>query len=241
MEFQTYLDFVRRESAALAAAAASVSLETGVPSCPGWTMGQLVAHIGQAQEWAQRLIEARAQEPQPFEACAPGLEGEPLIQWFRERTAALVATFEATDPATPLWNWTNNRSAGFWARREAHEVAIHRWDAQNAAGLPHPIDPRLAVDGADELLEILSFIAPQSFVGAGESIHLHATDVPGELLIRLGPKGLEVTREHGRADAVGRGTASDIALFLWGRLPLSALEVTGDEALLTRFQLLTAR
>jgi len=32
-----------------------------------------------------------------------------------------------------------------------------------------------------------------------------------------------------------RGTASDLLLFLWGRIPASQLEVFGDAALLNRY------
>lgn len=38
------------------------------------------------------------------------------------------------------------------------------------------------------------------------------------------------------ADVVARGTASDLDLFVWGRVPPSALEVTGDASLLERWQ-----
>jgi len=40
---------------------------------------------------------------------------------------------------------------------------------------------------------------------------------------------LNVTNEHGRGDAAVRGTASDLALFMWNRR-LPGLEYFGDEA-----------
>ena len=45
-----------------------------------------------------------------------------------------------------------------------------------------------------------------------------------------------VTREHAKGDVAARGTASDLLLFLWGRVPATALEVFGDAALLDRFR-----
>jgi hypothetical protein len=41
-----------------------------------------------------------------------------------------------------------------WARRQAHEAAVHRVDAQRAAGAARPggVDAGFAADGLDELL-----------------------------------------------------------------------------------------
>jgi hypothetical protein len=61
----------------------------------------------------------------------------------------------------------------------------------------------------------------------GRSVHLHATDAAGEWLIRFAPEGLEVTTGHAAGDAAVRGPAGELLLWLWGRRPLSGLEVFG--------------
>ncbi|MGC4121792.1 MAG: maleylpyruvate isomerase family mycothiol-dependent enzyme [Myxococcales bacterium] len=235
-----YLQAIRNESAALADAAAGASLETKVPTCLDWDLRKLVTHLAQVQRWIAFVVRTRAQERpdrSTFDALAPT---EPdLIAGFRKATAELVELLSATDPTTEIWTWTPNRKARYWQRRQAHEAAIHRWDGQNAVGRPKPIETALAVDGIDELLEMLPFV-PGDRTGAGESIHLHCTDAPGEWLVRLGAKGLEVEKTHAKGDAAIRGTASDLDLFLWGRLPPTALEVFGDAALVARFQGMTA-
>jgi predicted lipid carrier protein YhbT len=71
--------------------------------------------------------------------------------------------------------------------------------------------------------------------GAGETIHLHATDGDGEWLMRLAPGEVTVTREHAKGDVAGRGSASDLLLFLYGRVAPDALEVFGDAPLLARW------
>lgn len=240
METNTYIEVIRRKSAAFTEAAARVSFDTTVPSCPGWRMRELVSHLGQAQEWSRQMVETRARERLPFQESRPVIEDDRLLSWFADQTVLLISALEGTDPAIPIWNWTGRGGVGFWARRQAHEAAVHCWDAHQAVGNPKPIDPQLAVDGANELLELLPIIDPKRFVGAGESIHLHAKDTEGEWMIRLGREGLEVSHDHAKGDAAGCGTASDIDLFLWGRVPLSALEVFGDAALLNRLQSLTA-
>jgi uncharacterized protein (TIGR03083 family) len=139
-----------------------------------------------------------------------------------------------------VWTWTSDQTARFWARRQAQELAIHRWDAQTAAGEPRPIDRALAVDGIQEVFDILPErpgVAP--IRGAGETIHLHCTDGDGEWLIRLGADGIVVTNEHAKGDVAARGTASDLMLLVWGRIPPAGVDVFGDAALLARWQELT--
>jgi uncharacterized protein (TIGR03083 family) len=127
----------------------------------------------------------------------------------------------------------------FWVRRRAHETTEHRVDAESAAGNVAAIDPAFASDGIDEYLMMF---APRFGAGLGElggSLHLHCTDVEGEWLIVPGPDGIVVTREHAKGDVAARGRAEDLLLLLWGRRGPSdatpAVEVFGDEALLTRF------
>ena len=68
------------------------------------------------------------------------------------------------------------------------------------------------------------------------SIHVHCTDTEGEWLVRRDGDDLVVTREHAKGDVAARGSASDLLLFLWGRRPVSALDVFGDGDLLDRFR-----
>jgi uncharacterized protein (TIGR03083 family) len=239
MDHQDYLDAIRHESAALADAAAAVVLETPVPTCLDWDMAHLVTHIAQVQQWARLIVATHATERPPRSALPTPPERAGLIRWFREATQDLLETLTTTDPATPVWTWTNERRAAYWARRQVHEVAIHRWDAQHATGAAQPIATALATNGVDELLEMLPFV-PGERKGAGETVHLHCTDTPGEWLVRLGTGGLEVERAHAKGDAAARGRASDLDLFLWGRLPVDGLEVFGDAALVARLQTLTA-
>jgi len=239
MNYRDYLDLIGSESAALADAAASVPLTTPVPMCLDWTMAVLVTHAAQGQHWMRLLVDTHAKERLPLSALPQPPEPAALIPWFREATRAILATLGAADPAAPVWTWTNERRVGFWARRQTHEIAVHRWDAQHAAGVATPLPTMLAADGVDELLELLPFL-PGTRTGAGETVRLHCTDAPGEWLVRLAPSGLEVTREHTKGDAAARGPASDLDLFLWGRAPLEALEVFGDRDLLVRLQQVTA-
>ena len=52
---------------------------------------------------------------------------------------------------------------------------------------------------------------------------------------QVDPEGVTVRREHARGDVAARGSASDLALFLYNRVGPEKLEVFGNAALLERF------
>jgi hypothetical protein len=68
----------------------------------------------------------------------------------------------------------------------------------------------------------------------GDTVHLNCTDTEGEWLLALERDRVDVRTGHAKGDCAARGSASDLLLFLWGRLPASRLEVLGDGGLLAR-------
>jgi hypothetical protein len=65
------------------------------------------------------------------------------------------------------------------------------------------------------------------------TLHLHATDVEGEWLVRLGEDGVTFTLGHAKGDVALRGTAEDLLLWCWNRVPVDErFEVFGDASLL---------
>jgi hypothetical protein len=121
----------------------------------------------------------------------------------------------------------------------ALETAIHRWDAQLAHGEPAPVEAALAAEGIEETFEVMVFArrvwAEHPRQGAGETYHFHRTDGPGEWLVRFPPEGPVIGREHAKGDIALRGSASDLFLFLWQRIPAERLEIFGDRRLVERY------
>jgi hypothetical protein len=122
----------------------------------------------------------------------------------------------------------------------AIETALHRFDAEGAHGDGRPIDTDLALVAIDELFEVLLPSRGTSGLDrSGETLHLHATDVEagqGEWLITLGADGVAVEHVHAKGDVAVRGTASDLLLLLWNRVPADRFEVFGDRGLLDRWR-----
>jgi uncharacterized protein (TIGR03083 family) len=241
MQHRVYVEAIRADGAGLAAAASAAGLRTPVPTCPLWSVADLLGHVGRIHRWVAQLVAQRATERGAHwsEAEPPGDVG--LLAWFTEGVPLLADALESAGPDARVWSWTADATSGFWARRQAHETSIHRYDAQLAAGRPLPPDGALAADGIDELLEVLPYRPTQRHPGGdGETVHLHCTDRDGEWLVRLLPVSIEVTRAHAKGDVAVRGAASDLFLYLYGRVGSDALEVFGDADLLALFRELVA-
>ena len=169
---------------------------------------------------------------------APLPDGTDVHAYLRAGADRLGATLRAADLDAVVWTFRGPRPVRWWLRRQAQETTVHAWDAVVAAGGSLAIAPDVAVDGIDELLDDMAppAFAAAAFGGAGETIHLHATDATGEWLVTVGPDGYTVGREHAKGDVAARGPAEDLLLALWGRRPLDGLETFGDAGLLARFR-----
>ncbi|HXH59226.1 maleylpyruvate isomerase family mycothiol-dependent enzyme [Iamia sp.] len=229
---------IAAEGGAVAALPAS-GLGTAVPSCPGWSVERLVGHLGRVHVWAAAFL-AAGPDGGEVDAGPRPPKGEAVLAWYREALDGLLAQLDRQDPAAPTTSFAGPSTAAFWFRRQAHEIAMHRWDAQDAItpGGAIPFRTPAAVDGIDEWLDV--FVPrvldaaggpPSELIGA--TLHLHCTDDglaagTGEWLIRLTEAGAEITRAHAKGDAAVRGEASDILLAVWHRVPLDGLDVVGD-------------
>jgi uncharacterized protein (TIGR03083 family) len=234
------VDALRREGAALGAVPLD---DVDVPTCPEWNLPELVTHVGWVHRWQAAPL--RTDDPDRLVAIDRSAEIplDELSDWYHDGFLDLLGALDATPPDRPCPSFAGPRPATFWARRAAHETAIHRWDAEAATGRATPLDPAQAVDIVDEMFEV---VVPRRFDPAAwehepSSIHLHATDLGpdsglhGEWLVVLGSDGVRVTREHAKGDVAARGTISDLALLMTGRLPPARLEVFGDTVHLDRW------
>lgn len=241
METQRYLDQLARNSERLADAAAAAGTGADVPTCPGWTVKDLLDHCVTGDGWARTIVEqgqAGSTERVLPDEADPSLQGGALVDAFRAGARALLDTLGSVPPDTSVWTFSStNRTASFWLRRRSQETSIHRYDAEAAAGTPTALDAALAVDGIDELFTVFLPRLVSNFGDVGDgTVHLHCTDLAGEWLVTTRGGEVTVTQEHAKGDVAARGSASDLLLFLWGRTSAEALEVFGDADLLARFR-----
>jgi uncharacterized protein (TIGR03083 family) len=237
MDPQEHLATIHDESSRLVDAAERAGLDAPVPSCPDWTVADLLGHVGTVQRWSAGIVERQATTKEyPADVGRPE-DPAALPEWVRTGAHRLVEVCAATPPDTAVWTFPGMGDASFWFRRQAHEVALHRIDADLAEGTPRPsLTGPLARDGIDEFLDVVvEFRLRDRMRGEGETVHLHCTDGDGEWLLRFTADGPTVERVHAKGDVAARGSASDLLLAVRSRLDPSALEVFGDEAVLLRF------
>jgi uncharacterized protein (TIGR03083 family) len=228
-----HLEGLRTAMVAFARYADRAGMAAPVPTCPGWTVRDLVAHQGMVHRWAAGLL--RGEGSLDGDAAAVEAEGRTAddpLEWLRDGAIELVEaiTRAPADVRAPVFLNDAPRPREFWARRQCHETCIHAVDALSAVFGRRPdaaetwLGAHLAADGIDELLG--GFVTrPMSRLRCDEDAVLVVApvDVPGWWLLRLGPRPAVTERGTGpvpdlpQADWELTGTAVELYLALWNR------------------------
>ncbi len=230
MSHQGHLAVIKQNRAALLSDATASSMADPVPTCPGWTVADLLTHHGGVCRWAAEIVgQAREDNLSVAEldlAMTAPTDREGLLAWYADSTAQLLLALE-TAPDGPALVFLRDAPSPrkFWARRQAHESTIHRVDALSAqlGTLPTTaaanIATYLAVDGIDELL--MGFLPRRSSnLRADEPIVVAVapTDSPACWTIAISTDPPVTTTGLARgADTTLTGSASALYLGLWNR------------------------
>ncbi len=242
----TQLTAITTESTRIADLAAVSNPLSAVPSCPGWTLADLIWHVAEVQYFWASIVSDLLQKPDRVPQLKRPADAE-LQSLLIEQTERLTTALAAHPPDTECWSWHEpGRYVGWVIRRQVHEALVHRVDAELAADALTPIDDELAADGVAEILEVM----------------LDASDLPGWATFE--PDGrtallasnaglawaLELGRFRGTSPASGTdyndpalrlveesvtptatisGSAAALDLWLWGRGGVGELVVAGDD------------
>jgi len=187
--------------------AAAGDLADPVPTCPGWSLADLVLHLGEVHLWAAHAIVNGA--PDGNESY----DGEPagLVDWYRGTARRLLEVLESRAPDAPAWTFGPDKVTAFWRRRQVHETLMHGYDALAAVGreADWAIDPALAWDGVEEI-ETMFYprqVRLERTAPLGGTLRLTPTDVDAPSLdIGSGDPVAELT-----------GPSSYLLLALWKR------------------------
>jgi uncharacterized protein (TIGR03083 family) len=237
---------------------AAAEPDADVPTCPGWTVGDLVAHVGQTQRWVSEIVERRIVDPAqlPMEiAVAPQAPGD-WPAWLSDGGHRAAEVFSDEALAAPVFNAAaDDRTGGeFWLSSLLNETVVHGADAAFSAGRDPEIDADVAADLVSNHLAMLTSPTwavqrPESagaLRGSGETLRWRASDAPGpdvasEWLVRRTPEGATWQVGPGSggaadvtADVTVTGPARSLLLVLTRRLGLAeetAVTVEGDAGL----------
>ncbi len=213
---------------------------TIVPTMPDWTVEKLVRHVTFVHRMAMAVLSVPASGgmAEAIAAVEKPLRGPRFLDDYREAASTMLVVFAQADPAKEVPTFLGPRTADYWIRRQLHEVAIHRFDVQNAVhqvggARPDRMDPAGAADGIGEWAEEFLTRVPIDQLPAltGRTIHLHTDDgTAGEYFMDFSANRAVVTREHRKGDVALRGSAENLFLAMWRRRPLEVLDIVGDES-----------
>ena len=243
LTFADHLRLISERSAAFrAAVAAAPALDMQVPTHPGRTLFDLVQHVGLARRKSAAIVAAGPADAPPEKSAwddgtgAPR-EREALLAWWTESIEQLTSVLREAGPDRSCWTWWDDspspQTSGAWARRQVPEIAVHTYDAQLTLGAPQPLPEEVALDGFDDCQFTLC-ATTVAWPHAPAVVEYHAVEGRSWRL-RLSRDGAQVARltpatgeGPETADASARGTASDLVLFFYGRIPLDSLQFEGD-------------
>lgn len=229
-----YLSAIETHSAGFAEATRG-NLGANVEHCPDWDVADLVWHLTQVHWFWATIAEGRLTEP-PDESRRPERPSdEALVDTFEAGARRLIEVLRASDQNFPVWTWASQKDIGFITRHQVQEAAVHHWDAVNAGrGTTHHIDPAIAADSVEEFLtfSVSSEADPAEppRPALSGSFVLQAQDIEAAWTIRDGgiPGTIRFEPErHDSFDAV-TATASDLLLWLYGRVELNTAPVPND-------------
>jgi uncharacterized protein (TIGR03083 family) len=217
-------------------AVAQDAADPPVPSCPEWTMPDLVRHVAEVYVDKTETMRHNKEQSSP-----PALSSDDPLTALDGAYVALVAELTARSSADTTATWYGpDQTVGFWVRRMAQETVIHRVDGEQAAGVEQaPIPDDLAVDGIDEVLvrflSYMSFEYPRMLgdrlTGCdGRAVLVDAGHTRWS--VRLAPSGLAVsTGPFDETAARVSGTPVAVLLWLWRRADDTVVTVDGDAEL----------
>lgn len=229
MHSYDYLTSIETGGRALLDLVADADLDLPVPTCPDWTLRDVVEHVSGASRWVSTCVSSGLTAQQRILPPGPAERTE-LLEWARESLDDLLAVLSATAPDDLVWTPIRGALGSVWWRRKAAlEVAIHHADAQSALGhRPKTIDPRLALAGVDEYAEeflpLMLLMVTEPPVTA---VLLSPNDIDDSRTLSLIPAGDD--RDPGAASVVLEASASDLLLWMWNRVPDGTLTVHGDD------------
>jgi uncharacterized protein (TIGR03083 family) len=236
-----HLDLLVQEGVRYIAAIERADPGAVVPTCPEWTLRELVHHTGGVHRWATRIVTERATAPiaEELETIAGGWpDDQDLAPWFRAGHALLCDALRAAPDDIDVFHFfTGPSPLIFWQRRQLHETTIHRVDAELVSGPVSPISVAHAVDGIDEMLT--GFLPRRSSKlrpSSPTTLAVQPTDSDAGWVVSASQEPSTTSRERAEGDVVLRGPAADLYLLLWNRRSLDGLDVEGDASLLDQWR-----
>ena len=239
MDFQRYCAETVTQTELLTAGVTGADLSARVPSCPEWSLGGLLRHLGKAHGWIEEVVRTRAEGPvpDPSREVDGDDSGEPPSQWLLDGANRLADTLRDAGPDTEVWTPLAPAPVSFFARRMTHETLVHRADAMLAAGRPFTAEPDVVVDAIDEWMELDALPvhfeynpAKRDLLGPGRTLSFRAND--SDVAWHVDLTGVSIVNRRGddQAAVTVEAPLTELLLIIYRRQ--DPIGVTGDAELL---------
>ncbi|MEV6200883.1 maleylpyruvate isomerase N-terminal domain-containing protein [Streptomyces sp. NPDC051771] len=217
---------------------------TPVPTCPGWTLGDLTRHLGTVHGWAAHLVTVRPATRVRAAGLALDAPADPAAYpaWFAARAEGFAAAARAADPAAPVWSPGAEPYVRHYPRHVLAETVVHLADAEIAlTGTARPLAPGTAAEALDHYLATAPHIPwiaePLAHLDRdGAVLRLDARDSGAAWTLVLGGGGFAWSRGGGGTEPTATVTADagDLLLLLHRRYDADDPRFTlaGDRGLL---------
>lgn len=261
LEPSRYLDHLHQESARFRAVLTDADPAARVPTCPDWSVADLLRHLTEVQYFWARTVNHRPAAPDPEKGWGdpPRQESHAaMLAYYDDTLATLENALAGARPDEPAWTWSTDQSIAFILRRQAHEALIHRLDAEVVTGEVTALDPLLATDGVHEALDLMFGEQPPwgAFAADDDHVCVQVRDTDTQVWVQLGhftgtdPEDgtvrdgpdLRVVPDPGAEPAlVLEGDAGDLDAWLWHRRDDARLDWAGDDDVRRRFTAILSR
>lgn len=207
-----------------------------VPTCPGWSISDLVTHLSFGLGVCYPIAAATPPATSAdlvfsnADRSSIGLMGLEAVESFRANLRNCVTALKEMDPAAPCWTYAGDGLVSFWIRRAACETAIHRYDAERALGEQSFLTADRADDGIDEVLEFAYPFAGRKIGAPPSRLRVVSTD-----------SALRRSIGSGEVESLITCDAHSLFLAMWGREPDTKIHVDGDRAAADQWLTLPSR
>ena len=226
----------------LAESAAAIGPAAAVPTTPGWTVSDLVAHLGQTQHWVAEVIEQRITNPTelPTEMAALPTDPSDWGAWLTKSAQRVVDACSDDALNAAVFNAAGDERSGtqFWMSSMLNEAVVHGFDAANAAGRQAEIDADIAAALISNHFAML--VSPtwqiqrsesaRALRGTGQTLRWLATDTADDgraWFVDRRPDDMAWQRAILPAEVTVAGPAASLLLVLTRRRPATADETSG--------------
>jgi uncharacterized protein (TIGR03083 family) len=215
---------------------AARGLSQPVPSCPGWTVADVVTHTSYVYVHKVRVMAdggwPDAWPPATYDDLEP-------IEFLRQAKDELFEEFARHDPSEQTATFGADSTIMFWARRMALEIAVHRYDVELAHDEVTEVADDVALDGIDELLKVFlagDYLDPDDPTEHPVNAAIAISAGGHQWVADVRDKHIAVTDGPGDVAATVSGSPSDVFLWMWGRRHDAAVDLGGDGEVIGEFR-----